>query len=77
MEPRDKTETTEPPRSVWSGSFHILGVEVKCHILSDGQRIIEADSMHSLLEAMASSEPTEIDPNAMQGFLKWRDGIDV
>lgn len=64
------------PQSVWSGSFYIFGVEVKCHTLSDGQRIIEADSFHALMQAMGASEPTIDDYNAdaMQGFAQWRAG---
>ena len=50
------------PRPVWSGSFHVFGVEVKCHCLDDGQRIIEADSMARLLEAMASPSGVSADP---------------
>lgn len=44
---------SDVPHSVWQGSFSVFGVEVKCHVLDDGQRIIEIDSMKALLAAMA------------------------
>lgn len=42
----------KPLRSVWQGTFQVFGVEVKCHVLSDGRRIIEEDSVVALLQAM-------------------------
>ena len=31
----------ELPRVVWSGTFRVFGIDLKCHTLSDGQRVIE------------------------------------
>lgn len=36
------------PRAIWSGSFQIGGVEVHCHVLENGQRVIDADSLKAL-----------------------------
>lgn len=47
----------ELPHAVWSGSFNIFGVDVKCHVLSDGERVIEAESMEAVLKAMAAPDP--------------------
>ncbi len=44
---------TDAPKAVWSGSFSLFGAEVKCHVLDDGRRVIESDSMGDLLNAMA------------------------
>lgn len=60
------------PVSVWSGSFRIFGVDVKCHRLSDGQAIIEADSMAALIEAMEAPEGREI--GALEEFRAWQEG---
>lgn len=59
------------PVSVWSGSFHILGVDVRCHVLDDGQRIIEADSMTALFEAMEASTAELGD---LEEFRRWQAG---
>ena len=67
------SDKTTLPHAVWSGSFHLFGVEVKCHTLSDGQRIIEADSMYKLLEAMGADDRPVIDAD-MQEFAKWQRG---
>lgn len=61
------------PHAVWSGSFHIFGVEVRCHNLSDGQRIIEAESVNRLMEAMGA-EGTVIDQAELEAFARWRQG---
>lgn len=65
--------STTARHSVWSGSFQVFGVEVKCHTLSDGQRIIEAESFHNLMEAMGADRRT-IDAEAMEEFAKWQRG---
>lgn len=58
------------PKAVWQGSFVVFGVTVKCYVLDDGQRIIDADSVKALLEAMASvDDPTE--DMDMADFAKW------
>ena len=36
------------PTVIWSGSFRVLGVDVRCHVLDDGRRIIDAESMEAL-----------------------------
>lgn len=54
------------PTSVWSGSFKIGDVEIKCHILSNGQRIIEADSIEALLGFEGP-----IDASDMSEFAEW------
>ena len=55
----------------------MFGVEVRCHVLEDGQRIIEADSIARLFGAMASSD--EMDSNegersAVEEFTQWIKG---
>ena len=61
----------QEPHSVWQGSFHLFGVELQCHVLSDGQRIIEEDSMVDLLEAMKAPVDGHSDAVKLAGFCKW------
>lgn len=71
------------PIAIASSSFKLFGVEIKYHVLSDGQRIIEADSVQALLEAMAAA-PTVADAPItcpgdspdIEAFAKWQRGID-
>jgi hypothetical protein len=53
------------PVAVWSGSFRLFGVDVRCHRLNDGTNIIEEDSMCRLLEAMANGS---LDPGDVEAF---------
>jgi hypothetical protein len=43
-------EEQERPKAIWSGSFTVGGVEIKCHVLDDGQRVIEPESLTKLFE---------------------------
>lgn len=45
--------TDEFPHSIASAKLTIMGVELTVHNLSNGERIIEGEGLHQLLEAMA------------------------
>lgn len=60
------------PVAVWSGSFRLFGVDIKCHRLSDGRNIIEEESMHRMLEAMAAGS---LDVGDAEGFSKFQRGL--
>lgn len=61
------------PESVWQGTFRIFGVDVHCHNLSDGRRIIEQESVEKLLEAMASGN-NELNKRELAAFSRWQRG---
>lgn len=63
----------EVPVSVWEGSFRLFGVEVRCHTLSDGRRIIETDSLRDLLNAMATEKDAD-GPGELEAFSRWQRG---
>lgn len=65
-------DTGNIPESVWEGTFRVYGVDVRCHVLSDGRRIIESDSMNALLEAMEAKSTG--DPGDLAAFDRWRRG---
>lgn len=68
---------TTLPHSVWSGTFTVMGVELVCHVLDDGRRIIEQDGMDRLMNIL-SGHILDIDPEKMeaemQEFAKWQRG---
>ena len=71
--PEERAGMTEDlPKSVWSGSFCIFGVEMKCHTLDNGQRIIEADSMAAFFEQDLTDIVSK--PGDFLAFQKWKDG---
>ena len=61
------------PRSVWDGSFTLFGVEVHCHVLDDGERIIETGSVEALLGAIAGSNE-DLDIASVDEFARWLKG---
>lgn len=58
------------PVAVWSGEFPLFGVTLKCHTLSNGMRIIEADSLEALFSATEQRAPADLEELA--AFLKWK-----
>ena len=71
---------TDAPHSVWQGSFSLYGVEIKCHTLEDGQRIIEAGCLERLLDVLAAYKAVSVPPSgaatesAMSDFVRWLNG---
>ena len=62
----------ETPVSVWQGEMTLLGVKLHFHVLNDGTRIIEAEDMVALLEAMGGGGPADEDEIA--AFARWQQG---
>lgn len=42
----------EIPRATHSGDLYIGGIQLEVHILSDGQRVIDAESIRELIEGL-------------------------
>lgn len=61
----------EVPRAVWSGTFHVFGAELKCHTLSNGERVIEKDSLMRLIEAIENGAEPVHDAD-MAAFTEWQ-----
>ena len=61
------------PHSVWRGSFRLFGVDLKCHVLSDGQRIIEEDSMEDFFRAIDKPLDDQADAavDELVRFVEW------
>jgi hypothetical protein len=60
------------PVSVWSGEMQLLGISLHLHVLDDGTRIVEAEDMAALLEAMEQGGP--VDESEMAAFARWLRG---
>ena len=60
------------PYPVWSGSFKIFGIDLKCHTLSTGERIIEEESVAALFAAMEGPWRDERDDTL--AFNRWLEG---
>lgn len=58
------------PTSIRTSTIHIFGVDLVVHHLDNGQRVIEADSMAALFEAMGSEDAPDIgDVEALRELL--------
>ena len=58
------------PTPVWSGTFRLFGFDMKCHILDDGLRIIEAESVEDMIISMSKNVSLETDEFAL--FYEWQ-----
>lgn len=65
---------TEPPQAIWSGTFIIWGIEMRCHVLPDGMRVIEDESFQQFMDAMAGGMPAA-DDDQLAAFLRWQRGV--
>lgn len=66
--------TENIPRATHSATFRLFGVDVRVHVLDNGQRIIEAKSLSELLEAMSDSRASNDDVD-MEAFARWARGL--
>ena len=62
----------ETPVSVRQGEMRLLGVALHLHVLDDGTRIVEAQDMAALLEAMEQGGP--VDEAEVAAFARWQRG---
>jgi hypothetical protein len=62
------------PTAVWSGTFRIWDIDLKCHVLSNGQRIIEKESFEAFMAALADGVPVADDTDLM-AFFRWQRGL--
>jgi len=62
------------PKAIWSGSFFLGGVEMKCHVLDNGMRIIDAESIEAFFR---SAEEGIFNPTEEESINlgKWIKGI--
>lgn len=65
---------TDIPTSVRSGSFSLGGVTLTFHVLSDGQRVIEHQSMMDFLEALhGDAKVSDADALSLAKFILGRE----
>ena len=64
------------PVAVWSGTFHLFGVDIRCCVLDDGRRLIVGDDIAKLFDAMGSyaAANTKAEAEAMAKFFRWQRG---
>ena len=78
----EKTNAAKPqqvgpqlPTAVWSGTFRILGMPLKCYTLSDGRRIIEATSLrHLYAEVGRGYDDVDVTDDELDAFVLWQAG---
>ncbi len=61
--------TDDLPKAIWSGSFDVGEVTVRCHVLDDGRRIIETDSIENLFRQAPATNYHDLDD-----FARWLRG---
>jgi hypothetical protein len=58
------------PHAIATAETTIGGITLRCHILADGRRIIEEESMHQMLTAMQTGELSSEDALHLANWLK-------
>ena len=62
------------PTSVWQGEIQMSGLTLHVHVLSNGQRIIDAADLVALIEAWERGVP--VDEAEAAAFARWQRGGD-
>ncbi len=67
-----KPVSDDIPKVVLSGMINILGVDLICHVLDNGRRLFEAESIDKLFETLekTSSVISEEDALKIAKFIK-------
>ena len=66
-------DTETLPRAVWAGTFKFFGIDLRCYVLEDGRRIIDAGDMSKMYDAdMAGVD--EGDDSQREAFVAWLKG---
>lgn len=63
---------TDLPHAVWSGVFRIWGVTLHCHVLSTGERVIDAGD----IEALFARRDDLGDVGDLEAMMRWQRGQD-
>lgn len=64
------------PHAIAEAAFTILGVRVRCYVLDDGSRILNAEDVGELFATMASDGRPSLDDDELQRFVAWQSGLD-
>jgi hypothetical protein len=59
------------PNATWSGTLTVSGVELRCHVLDTGQRIIETESLERLFRAWGSGVAPAPTEQEMADYARW------
>ena len=63
------------PESIWQGEFRLSpDLTMKCHVLSDGTRMIEEQSVIAFLKWLENGESIDADMDEFKKFVKWQAG---
>jgi hypothetical protein len=61
------------PMAVWQGTFTLFGVELRCSVLDNGARVINAEDVQRLFHAMGDPGVSVV-PAEIERFARWRAG---
>lgn len=59
------------PYPVWSGEFELCGVTLHVHVLSTGDRIIEAADMERFMAVLAEPDAPKATVEDYAAFVRW------
>ena len=63
------------PRAIRESTFTLYGVRVRCYVLDDGQRIVDASDFEQVIIAISAGVPHP--SGDVVAFALWRHGQDI
>jgi hypothetical protein len=61
------------PTAVWEGTFKVFRVDVRCYVLDDGRRIMNAEDVERVFAA--KGKPVAPDPGELEAMAMWSRGV--
>jgi hypothetical protein len=58
------------PQAIATSEMTIGGITLRCHVLDDGRRVLEADGMDRLVEALEAGELDVQDADRLGRWMK-------
>ena len=63
------------PEVIHTGMFHIGSLEIRCHVLDNGQRVIPEEDVIKFFDWLASNDEA-LDITELQDFAKFIKGVE-
>jgi len=61
--------------AIWEGTFKLFGIELRCCVLNDGTRVVNAEDMARLFGQMERGGDTiPMDEEELNNFARWQKG---
>lgn len=71
-------DTPVLPKAISEATFRVFGVDIKCYVLENGQRVVDADSVEAFFAVITDTEDsTKVDDPGMEQVVRFLSGKEM